>query len=270
VTGASRRVKGRELLLQTGAGQVRVLAYGLDLPQTLPLFVNIHGGGFVLGNPEMDDPFLPRVAQQADVKILSIDYGLAPEYPFPTALDQCYAVVKYAKAHAGELGIDPEWIAVGGHSAGGNLSAGICLLDAERKELGLSALILDYPPLDLHTDPYLKPRPKKAIPPKMARLFDAAYCGARATARNPLISPCFAGTGQLRSFPPTLMLSASEDSLAPEQMMFKDKLATAGVSVTYKLFEGAAHGFTLKKGPASDEAWQMMIAHLRNNLAKPS
>jgi acetyl esterase len=267
VTGARHRIKGTELFLETRAGRVRVLAYRLDEPDPLPLFVNIHGGGFVLGSPEMDDPFLPRVAERAGVKILSIDYGLAPEAPFPQALDQCYAVVRYAKERAGELGIDPERIAVGGHSAGGNLSAGICLLDAERRELGLKALVLDYPPLDLHTDAYLKPRPKKAIPPKMARLFDAAYCGTREAAKNPLISPVFADAEHLRTFPPTLMLSASEDSLAPEEAAFKDQLLAAGVPVTYKLFQGATHGFTLKKGAASDEAWQMIITHLATHLA---
>jgi acetyl esterase len=104
----------------------------------------------------------------------------------------------------------------------------------------------------------------------MARLFDAAYCGTREAARNPLISPVYAETEQLRSFPPTVMISAGEDSLAPEEATFRDKLLAAGVPVTYKLFDGAAHGFTLKKGPASDEAWQMMIDHLQHNLARPS
>jgi acetyl esterase len=270
ITGASRKVEGTELFFETQAGRVRLLAYGFNDSRTLPLFVNIHGGGFVLGGPEMDDPFLPRLGERAGVKILSVDYGLAPESPFPVALDQCYAVVKYAKQHAAELRVDPDRIAVGGHSAGGNLSAGICLLNHERRELQLKALILDYPPLDLHTDPYLKPRPKKAIPPKMARLFDGAYCGAREAARNPLISPLYAETEQLRSFPPTLLISAGEDSLAPEEAAFKDTLLAAGVPVTYELFAGAEHGFTLKKGPASDQAWQMMIDHLKDNLTQPS
>ena len=140
-----KKLHGKELFLDTEAGSVRVLAYNLDRPQTLPLFVDIHGGGFTMGRAEMDDPWLSDVAERAGVKILSIDYSLAPEHPFPKALDECYGVVKYAKEHADELGIDPGSMAVGGHSAGGNLSAGICLLDGERRQLGLKALILDYP-----------------------------------------------------------------------------------------------------------------------------
>ena len=260
---------GRELLLPTGAGPVRVLGYSLDRPEILPLFVDMHGGGFALGHAEMDDPFMFRVAEATGLKILSVDYSLAPQHPFPTALNECYGVVKYVKEHPEELGIDPGSIAVGGHSAGGNLAAGICLLDAERNELGLKALLLDYPPLDLHTDPHLKPRPKKAIPPWLAHAFDAAYTSSREAAKNPLISPCFATAQQLSSFPPTLIISASLDSLATEEAAFTDKLESAGVPVTYKLFEGVPHGFTLQEGPEADEAWQMIIDFLKRHLAVP-
>jgi acetyl esterase len=260
-----KKPHGKALILRTDVGPVRVLGYNLDKSETLPLFVNMHGGGFTLGHAEMDDPFMPEVAEMAGVKILSVDYSLAPQQPFPKALNECYGVVKYAKEHSEELGIDPSNIAVGGHSAGGNLAAGICLLDAERNELGLKALILDYPPLDLHTDPYLKPRPKKAIPPRLARVFDAAYCGNREAARNPLISPSYATVDQVKSFPPTLVITASQDSLAAETEAFKDKLIEAGVPVTFKRFEGARHGFTVRGDPEADEAWQMMIDHLKRS-----
>jgi acetyl esterase len=264
--GGGRGRTGKELFLDTEAGRVRVLAYDLENPRTLPLFVNIHGSGFTMGHAEMDDRFMPGVAAKADVKILSIDYSLAPEAMFPVALEECYAVVKYAKEHAAELRIDPHSIALGGHSAGGNLGAAVCLIDAERKQLGLKALILDYPPLDIHTDPYLKPQPKKALPPKMCRLFDAAYTGSREAAKNPLVSPCYATVDQVRSFPPTLVITAGQDSLAAEAEAFKDKLIEAGVPVSFKRFDDARHGFTHEGGPEADEAWQMMIDHLDRYL----
>jgi acetyl esterase len=257
---------GAERFLETEAGRVRVLAYNLDATGTLPLFVDIHGGGFVMGSPEMDDRFMPGIVAGAGVKILSIDYSLAPEAMFPVALNECYAVVKYAKEHAAELGIDPERIAVGGHSAGGTLSAGICLLDGERRELGPKCLILDYPPLDMHTDPYLKPYPRGALRRSMCRMFDQAYAGTREAAKDPLLSPYYATVDQVRSFPPTLVITASQDSLAPEAEAFAQKLRDAGVAVTAKRFEKARHGFTLRKGRAADEAWQMMIDHLRRHL----
>ncbi len=264
--GVWRRPAGAERHLPTQAGPVRVLTYGLDRPETLPLFINLHGGGFVMLHPEMDDRYMPALASTAGVKIISVDYSLAPEAPFPQALEECYAVATYAREHAADLGIDPDRIAMGGHSAGGNLSAACCLLDRERRALGLAALILDYPPMDLATDPSLKPTPKDAIPPHMSRTFDAAYCGTREAARNPLVSPVYATVDQVRHFPPTLVITASEDSLAPEAEAFKDKLVEAGVDVAFRRFEGVPHGFTHLKVPEAAEAWASMAGFLRRTL----
>lgn len=259
---------GREMFLETEAGRVRVLAYALDDPRTLPLFINIHGSGFTIGHAEMDDRYMPGIVQKAGVKILSIDYSLAPEAMFPVALEECYTVVKYALAHAAELGIDAGSIGLGGHSAGGNLSAAALLLDAERHELDVKCLILDYPPMDIHTDPYAKPNPKGALPRPMCRIFDQAYAGTREAAKNPLISPYYATVDQVRSFPPTLVITAGQDSLAGEAEAFAQKLLDAGVQVTSKRFEGARHGFTHKPGPQAAEAWQMMIDHLNRYLPR--
>ena len=262
-----KKKAGKELYLETSAGRVRVLAYGLERPEKLPLFVNMHGGGFVLGRAEMDDPHLMKVAIKANVKILNVDYSLAPEAPFPKALEECYAVVKYAKEHAEELGIDPERIAVGGHSAGGNLSAAICLKDVERKELGINCIILDYPPLDLYTDPSLKPRPKGSyLHPRLCRIFDASYCIEKEERKNPLVSPIYAFLEQLKTFPPTLILTASQDSLCQEAEDFRDKLLQAGVDVTHKRFEDSRHGFTMTNKPDAVEGWQMIIHHLKHHL----
>jgi acetyl esterase len=250
---------------------VRTLGYRLDEPERLPLFVNMHGGGFILGNPEMDDPFMPRVAAEAGVKILNVDYALAPQEPFPKAVDEVYAVIKYAQQHADELGIDPERIAIGGHSAGGNLSAAVCLMNAERGELNLKCAILDYPPLDIYTDPDDKPKGKGLLArvfmgPKTARLFNACYCNDLEGRKNPLVSPVFASKEALKAFPPTLILTAGMDSLCAEAEKFRDMLIKAGIDVTHKRFEKSPHGFTLSDKPDAQEGWTMMIAHLRKYL----
>lgn len=255
---------GKEMFVETSEGRICVLSYNMEKPEKLPLFINLHGGGFIIGSPEMDDPYMMNVANHADVKILSVDYSLSPEKVFPKALNECYSIIKYAKEHAEELGIDAERIAIGGHSAGGNLSAAICIMDGGT--LGIKALILDYPPLDLYTDAYLKPRIKGALPPKICRLFDACYCNSRENRKNPLISPIFATTEQVRTFPPTLILTASQDSLHKEAEDFKDKLIDAGVIVSHKRFEGSRHGFTLSNKPDAIEGWKMMISHLNYYL----
>lgn len=261
--GKNLKTIGKEFLLETSEGTIRVLGYNFDKEDVMPLFVNIHGGGFILGDAEMDDPYMPNLAIEANVKILNISYSLAPENPFPKALEESYAVVKYAQDHADELAIDPHSIAVGGHSAGGNLSAAICIKNARSKALNIKGLILDYPPLDLYTDPYLKPHPKGALPRKISRLFDACYHNSKEGRKNPLISPIYADNEQLDSFPPTLMITASMDSLCNEAEKFKDRLLEVGVSVTHKRFDGSRHGFTLSEKPDAKEAWNMMADHLK-------
>lgn len=261
----------REILLNTDEGKIRVLAYNIGNLQKLPLFVNIHGGGFVLGNPEMDEPYMESIALNANVKILNIDYSLAPEAMFPKGLNECYAVIKYAQNHPHEFGIDPQNIAVGGHSAGGNFSAAICLKNAQNKELNIKCVILDYPPLDIHTDPYLKPKGKGFVAafflnPKKARFFNECYCNNKEERKNPLISPVFASQDQLKKFPPTLIITAGKDSLCQEAELFGNKLKEAGVDVTHKRFELSQHGFTLSDSPDAYEGRQMMIEHLKRYL----
>ena len=261
-----KHVVGTHRFLDTEVGRVGVLIYNFEKKETLPLFINIHGSGFVMGSANMDDHLMMNVALSADVKIISIDYSLAPDHPFPRALEECYGVTLYARTHPEEFGIDPDRIVIGGHSAGGNLSAGVCLMDRERQLLSLKGLILDYPPMDLYTDPYDKPQPKGALPPGMCRMFDACYCNDRQARKNPLLSPFYTALEQLSSFPPTLVITAEGDSLNEEAEVYKDNLIKAGVDVTFKRFAGVPHGFNLKPGPESDESWRLIIEHLKHCL----
>jgi len=264
-------LNGKEMFFDTDAGRIRLFGYRLEDKEKLPLYVNLHGGGFILGCPEMDDPYMPRVASEAGVKILNVDYRLAPEFPFPQGVEDVYAVIKYAQEHADELGVDLDRIAVGGHSAGGNITAAICLMNKDRKELNIKCAILDYPPLDVHTDPDDKPRGKGLVAvlfmnPKRARFFDACYCIDREARKDPLISPVFAEPEALVGFPPTLILTAGKDSLCQEAERFRDMLIESGADVTHKRFEKSPHGFTLSDRPDAREGWTMMIDHLKKRL----
>lgn len=266
---------GKDTWYPTEKGSVRALTYGFENTEVTPLLVNIHGSGFVMGSAAMDDPFMPQFVEKCNVKVISIDYTLAPDEMFPFALEQCYAMIKYAKEHAADLKIDPERIMIMGHSAGGNFCAAIGLMENEKNELGLKGIILDYPPTDIATDAYDKPRPKGALPPQLSRIFDAAYCRPEERS-NPLVSPAYATEDMVCNFPPTLVITAGQDSLATETEKFKDILLNAGVEVTFRRFEGAIHGFTIitekqaKKFPDIYEkslvAWQMMVDFVNANI----
>lgn len=259
-------IGGKEEFLHTESGKVRVLTYNMEKTGKLPVFVNLHGGGFVLGNAESDDAFMPAIAEEANVRIVNVDYSLAPENPFPRALEEVYAVLKYLKRNADELGIDSSRIALGGHSAGGNFTASVCLMEAKKIEVGIRCAILDYPPLDIFTDASMKPQIHGAIPLEMCRLFDACYHNVREGRKNPLISPLFASDEQLKSFPPTLIITAENDSLCNEAEMFRKRLEKVGADVKYKCFQGCLHGFTHQNGPEAEQAWRMMISFLKHNL----
>lgn len=266
---------GVDTWFETEKGRVRVFTYGFENIEVTPLLVNIHGSGFTMGSAAMDDPFMMQFVEKCNVKVISIDYTLAPDEMFPFALEQCYAVIKYAKEHIEDLNIDAKRIMIMGHSAGGNFCAAIGLMENEKNILGLKGIILDYPPTDIATDAYDKPRPKGALPPRLSRIFDAAYCKPEERS-NPLVSPVYATEDMVKNFPPTLIITAGQDSLAAETECFKDTLLRAGVDVTFKRFEGAIHGFTMitekqaKKFPSVYEkslaAWKMMVDFVNANI----
>ena len=262
---ASRKPKvvyGKELFLDTKEGKIRVLFNNYGAEQTMPLHVNIHGGGFNTSFPEVDDKYMQDFAETLGIKVVNIDYSLAPEAQWPVAMNQCRAVVEYMIEHAAEYGIDPNKITIGGYSAGGNLSAAVILSD-ETRSLGIKGCIMAYSPMDVYTDPYDKPSPKGCIPPQAARIADPCYFHDREGRKNPLISPAFSTVEFVHDFPKSLVITASQDSLCQEGEKFKDTLIAAGCDVTFKRFEGEKHGFTHYNTPSAEEAWDMQKNFLK-------
>ncbi len=180
-----------EMYIDTEFGKVRTLWYGFENPEKAPVYFDLHGGGFILGSADMDEEMNLELKEQVGCKIISIDYAKAPEFPYPVAVNQVYAVVKHVFENAEKYGIDRNKMAIGGHSAGGNLSTVTCMKAKKAGEFQFVCQILDYPPLDLATNPLDKPRPKGAIPPAMALIFNACYVDPD-QAKDPYVSPVYA------------------------------------------------------------------------------
>ena len=147
-------VEARTEMVPAAAGQapVRALVYepaGRERPSAALLWM--HGGGLVMGRPEMNHPLCSRIADELSILVVSVDYRLAPEHPFPSGLDDCVRVLEWLHERADELGIDPRRVAVGGGSAGGGLAACVAQVATDRGDLPVRFQLLQYPMLDDRT-----------------------------------------------------------------------------------------------------------------------
>lgn len=232
-----------ELEVPTTAGGTRILAYRSGNPaKPVPVLVNMHGGGFIMGSPEDDDAWCRQIADAVGCLVINIDYRLAPEHKFPTALEECYEVITWLCQQEQKLHIDSERIAVGGQSAGGNLAAGLCLLARERQEFMLACQVLNYPPLNMTLDPSKKISRDTILTARMQRLFNTCYFRTEADAENPLVSPLLADDHS--RLPAALIIAAELDPLLPEAEQYANHLRAAGVRATCKVFTGCMHAFT--------------------------
>lgn len=230
-----------------------------------PLLINLHGGGFIQCRRANDEVFCRRMTCDMDMKVLDIDYPVAPDYPFPTALYESYDAVKWAFDHAAELEINPSRVCLMGHSAGGNLVCGIQMLAQQRGDFRIALAVLDYPPLDLKTDPADKPNRGTGIPPERGRLYNLYYRDDD-QADDPLVSPVFASEEQLSSFAKTLVITAGLDSLCEEAEGFALRLGQAGVEVTLKRFPDNGHAFVIYRRGDYLEATKLIQRFIRQNL----
>lgn len=208
-----------------------------------PLVVYLHGGGFTIGSPQSHDVVCRQLADGAGAVVVSADYRLAPEHPYPAALDDAYAATVWAAAEAGRLGVDPARLAVAGDSAGGNLAAAIALRARDTGGPAIAFQLLVYPCLDPagsypsmaeNAEGYLLTRDTMAW-------FWANYLGATADPADPYVSPLAAP--DLAGLPPALVITAEFDPLRDEGEAYAARLASAGVPVTASCYGGLVHTF---------------------------
>lgn len=252
----------RELMVGTPVGTVRTLCFGFEAKEKEPVLFDLHGGGFVMHSADVDIKMCRYFRENCHCKVVSIDYAKAPEHPYPQAVNEVYEVVKYFTVHAKEYGIDTERMCIGGHSAGGNLTAVTCLRSLREKEFSFRGQILDYPPLDLSINPYEKPCPEGAIPPKIAAAFDACYLPDGSYEECPYVSPVFSKKEDMIGLPDALVIAAGHDSLHDEAVHYYKLLCEADVPAQLLEYPDSAHAFTMKESPDSADALQKMAQFL--------
>lgn len=206
---------------------------------TRPLVVYFHGGGFVVGDLRMGDWMCGSVAANVGAVVVSAQYRLAPRHPFPAAVDDCYAVLEWTAEHATELGAAGR-LAVFGESAGGNLSAVICLLARDRGGPVISHQALLFPPVDLTKVPSANAANSLIINEAEMRAYRMHYLGD-ADPTDPRISPLFASDHT--NLPPALIQVAEHDPLREDGIRYADALRAAGVPVRLTEYLGLPHGY---------------------------
>jgi acetyl esterase len=208
-----------------------------------PCLVFFHGGGWVIGDLESHDVVCRKLAHEAEMIVISVDYRLAPEHKFPAAADDAIEATKWIAANAKTLGIDAGQISVGGDSAGGNLTAVVALAARDGDGPKLASQVLIYPATDFamsHAS-HREPETSILLTHSVIKWFCHQYLGD-----NPDIDNWKASPARAKSFaglPPSYVMTAGGDPLRDEGDEYAEHLKKAGVPVTYRHFPGQFHGF---------------------------
>ena len=219
-----------------------------DAEGPLPILIFFHGGGYVIGDRDTHDIPCRRLSLGAACLVVSVDYRLAPEHPFPAPVDDAWAATRWVVDHAAELGGDPARVAVGGDSAGGNLAAIVCHMAKRDGAPQLAYQLLIYPSTDLTGS---MPSHKTLaqgyrLTTELLDWFMNHYFSQGGNRRQLIASPLFAD--DFAHLPPAFILTAGYDPLKDEGRAYADKLREAGVETGFVEYEGMIHGFITMGG----------------------
>lgn len=270
---ADLTVETSEITVPTRHGAVACTVHRPPNPGATPppVYVNLHGGGFVIRFRQQDDPWCRYLATHAGAVVVNVDYGTAPKHPFPVAAEQAFDVVRWAAEP------DRDWdgtrLVVGGQSAGGNLTAAAARQALEAGGPAIALQVLHYPVLDLRTSPRDKPRPegKGSVPDWLAEVFDTSYARDPAVAGHRLVSPAWGSNAEgIEGIAPALVVTAERDSLGAEGAAYARSLAAAGALVEHREVPDAGHGYDVQaENPQlTRELYAWITEHVRRATAR--
>lgn len=251
------------------AGRQTVRVYRPQSDGPLPMVLYFNGGGFVVGSLSTSDSICRALATMVRCVVVSVGYRLAPEDPFPAAVDDCYTAVKWAADHAAEFGADSQRIAIAGDSAGGNLAAAMALMVRDKGGPKLSAQVLVYPPL--HNNLASKSMRENNDPmffnAQSSAWFWNHYLATPADGDSPYASPLKAA--DYSGLPAALILTAELCAVRDEGDAYANALSTAGVPVEHHQYAALPHGFlaVAAKLQTARDALGLIAEYLRQRLA---
>ncbi|GCE15969.1 alpha/beta hydrolase [Tengunoibacter tsumagoiensis] len=247
IAQAGERVSIGSIMNLTIPGPASDLPLRVYIPEEegpFPIFVHFHSGGWVFGSIEASDAVCRLLAKQAHCIVISVGYRLAPEHRFPAAPEDCYSATVWAHAHAHEINGDPDRIAIGGDSAGGNLTAAVTLMARDREGPKLCCQVIIYGETNY-------PEPETASYTFYAHGYDLTredmiwywdqYLACKEDANHPYASPLRAE--DLSHLPPALIITAEYDPVRDEAELYAQRLQQAGIPVQLTRYNGMLHSF---------------------------
>lgn len=230
-----------------GAPDIEILVYRpRGLAGAAPCILHIHGGGYITGNAQGLEAVHRGLAADLSCCIVSVNYRLAPETPFPGPVEDCYAALAWLVANAKELDVDPARIGVMGESAGGGLAAALALLARDRGEYGLAFQHLIYPMIDDRTCVAAEPHPfagEFVWPPASNHFGWKSLLGREPGGDDVSPYAAAARAESLAGLPPTFLATGALDLFLEEDLEYARRLIRAGVSTELHVYPGAFHGF---------------------------
>jgi acetyl esterase/lipase len=239
-------IKNIKIDNKDGSSKIKLRIYQpANHTNAAPVMIWMHGGGYIIGKPEMEDAVCIQFVRELGISIVSVDYRLAPKHPFPAGLEDCYSALMWAKQNSETFGFDASRIAVGGTSAGGGLAAALAQLAFDRKEVSPIFQLLTYPMLDdrtaLHRD--IDDSNSPTWSQKSNRFGWEAYLGKHYGADEILAYSVPARREDLSGLPPAWIGVGTLDVFYEEDMMYAQRLKEAGIECDLNTVKGAFHGF---------------------------
>ena len=238
------RVENRSVPGPDGPVPVRFYWPEDPAPAPLPALVYFHGGGWVICDLDTHDATCRAITNGAGCVVVSVDYRLAPEHKFPAAAEDAYAATLWVAANASDIGVDATRIAVGGDSAGGNLTAAVALMARDRAAPEIVFQLMLYPVTDvtsLDTASYRENGVGFFLTTASMDWYRPQYLSDLSEASHPYASPLRAA--DLTGLPPALVITAEHDPLRDEGEAYAARLRDAGVPATATRYDGVFHGF---------------------------
>jgi acetyl esterase len=256
-----------DITIPTSIAPARAVVYRpADQDPNPPVYVNFHGGGYVMRGVEQDDPLCRYLAAEAGVVVVNVDYAVAPQHRFPAPPEQAFEVVKWVAEHGAEHGWDGSRLVVGGQSAGGGIAAAAARQALERGGPSIALQVVHYAPLDLTVSVRHKTSPidKTVLRPWMGDIFDNAYVPDEAMRADRLASP--AGpldTADLTGIAPALVITPENDRLHAEGVRYAQRLRQVGALLEQRDVPDADHAYDMGDADKAREIYALIVHHVK-------